>query len=396
MPTLMSAIFKPEECMQMAIDAMNESIAEPRDDEKVSPRVGAVIPKPDGTLEKASRGELRHGDHAEFTLLERKNRATKLDGCILFATLEPCAPGARRHPKLGCAERIVLARIKEVWIGIEDPDPDVDRKGIKYLEDNGIKVHMFYPAFQKIIKDSNKDFLKQALERASEQKEQKEIILSTLENIVPAMDLKKFSDAAMRYYVESCNLQYEFYSDAFWFHFEHTGMIQRVNIKNKETYIPTGFGILLFADNPQEKYPQAVVKAKVKYGSDASIPKDFVGPLVLIPQQIELWLRQVLHSDVSRKQFKRETNTLFPIEPLREAIINALVHRDYEQEGAKIFIEIDDDNITIKSPGLPVSPIALKDVKTFRAPSLSRNPKITYIFNRMKFDGRKRIGYGNF
>lgn len=29
---------------------------------------------------------------------------------------------------MGCAERIVNARIKEVWIGIEDPDPTVDRK----------------------------------------------------------------------------------------------------------------------------------------------------------------------------------------------------------------------------------------------------------------------------
>mgnify|MGYP003434023326 FL=1 len=133
----------PEKYMQMAIAAMNDSIAEPRTDGKVSPKVGAVLIKPDGTTEVASRGELRFGDHAEFTLLERKNRSEKLDGSILFATLEPCAPGARRHPKLGCAERIVNARIKEVWVGIEDPDPDVDRKGIKFLEENGIKVHMF-------------------------------------------------------------------------------------------------------------------------------------------------------------------------------------------------------------------------------------------------------------
>ena len=60
--------------MQMAIDAMNDSIEEPRTDEKVSPKVGAVLIKPDGTTEVASRGELRFGDHAEFTLLERKNR----------------------------------------------------------------------------------------------------------------------------------------------------------------------------------------------------------------------------------------------------------------------------------------------------------------------------------
>jgi ATP-dependent DNA helicase RecG len=52
-----------------------------------------VLWKPDGTVEAAYRGELRDGDHAEYALLERKNRDKKLDGAVLFATLEPCAPG---------------------------------------------------------------------------------------------------------------------------------------------------------------------------------------------------------------------------------------------------------------------------------------------------------------
>jgi ATP-dependent DNA helicase RecG len=93
--------------MAMAIEVMMKSIQEPRDD-KVSPKVGAVLIKPSGEIETAFRGELRNGDHAEFTLLERKNRSVPLDGSILFATLEPCAPGARKHPKLSCAERIVM------------------------------------------------------------------------------------------------------------------------------------------------------------------------------------------------------------------------------------------------------------------------------------------------
>lgn len=120
----------PRKLMELAIETMRQSVVEPRRDGKASPRVGAVLLKPDGTTETACRGELRHGDHAEFTLLERKNRNSKLDGSFLFATLEPCAPGAREPPKMSCAERIVLARIKEVWVGIEDPDPTVDRKGI--------------------------------------------------------------------------------------------------------------------------------------------------------------------------------------------------------------------------------------------------------------------------
>ena len=132
----------PRKFMEQAIEVMRQSVSEPRADGKANPLVGAVLWKLDGTVETACRGELRDGDHAEYALLERKNRDKKLDGAVLFATLEPCAPGSRRHPKLGCAERIVLARIKEVWIGIEDPDPTVDRKGIKYLQDSGVTVHV--------------------------------------------------------------------------------------------------------------------------------------------------------------------------------------------------------------------------------------------------------------
>jgi len=125
--------FNPRKMMEKAIAVMKKSINEPRGDGKASPLVGAVLVKSDGTVDTAFRGELRHGDHAEYTLLERKHPGEQLDGSFLFTTLEPCAPGARKHPKLACAERIVNARIAEVWVGIEDPDPTVDRQGLSIL-----------------------------------------------------------------------------------------------------------------------------------------------------------------------------------------------------------------------------------------------------------------------
>ena len=71
--------YEPRELMELAIEVMRQSLPEPRPDGKASPKVGAVLVKPDGTVETACRGELRHGDHAEFTILERKNRGNKLD-----------------------------------------------------------------------------------------------------------------------------------------------------------------------------------------------------------------------------------------------------------------------------------------------------------------------------
>lgn len=388
--------FDPRKFMQLAIEVMNKSIAETRKDRKISPLVGAVIVKPNGTVETAFRGELRHGDHAEFTLLERKNRSENLEGAILFTTLEPCAPGARNHPKLGCAERIVNARIKEVWIGIEDPDPNVDRKGMMFLQQNGIVVKMFEPEFQKQIKDANKDYLKQALQRSGEHKGINKDFLSSMEEPVLSANVDVFSKKAVELYLNKSKNNIIPFSKDFWNHFESIGMARNVRENGKTILKPTGFGLILFGEHPREYFPQAVLKARVKYGDDKPTPQDFDQPLVMVPFEVEGWLRKVLHSQISRDKFERQTITDFPIEPLREAIINGLAHRNYEQKGAKVYIEIDDDKIIVKSPGLPVEPISLKDIQQFKAPSLSKNPKITYVFNQMGLMEEFELGMETF
>jgi ATP-dependent DNA helicase RecG len=76
------------ELMQLAIDEMRKSISEHT--ERHDPKVGAVLADPDGNIiGKAHRGELRRGDHAEFTLFERKNLSIPLTGSVLYTTLGP-------------------------------------------------------------------------------------------------------------------------------------------------------------------------------------------------------------------------------------------------------------------------------------------------------------------
>jgi pyrimidine deaminase RibD-like protein len=145
----------PNEYMKLAVEVMKNSLPE-RKKKDPSPYVGAVLVFPDGTIETAYRGEFREGDHAEYALLDKKNRTKDLSGCWLFATLEPCAPGARNAPKIPCSERIVNARIAEVWFGIEDPDPKVDHGGIKHMQDNGVKVHQFDKDLHKEMRDKYK------------------------------------------------------------------------------------------------------------------------------------------------------------------------------------------------------------------------------------------------
>jgi ATP-dependent DNA helicase RecG len=376
--------------MKMAIDVMNQSIAEHRDDGKPCPKVGAVLVSPDGKYHAtAYRGELREGDHAEFTLLERKHRDKDLTGFYLFATLEPCAPGARRHPKLGCAERIVNARIAKAWIGIEDPDPTVDRKGILYLEQKGIEVQLFDEEFQDEIRQANKEFLASAIKRSEETRTPKEIILSPLEKRFHHGNIGNLSPDALNLYIAKANLPYEHNSAEFY-----SFLKQQELLINDEagTLAPTGLCFLLFGNNPRLTYPQAVVKAEMRYKNAEPHIKDFNEPLVLLPEKIESWLKEMIPSTISREQFTRKENYEYPLTVLREAIVNALVHRDYDMEQAKIYLVIEEDKITVKSPGAPVSPIKWDDFKNFKAPSLNRNPKIMSIFNQMGFAEERGIG----
>ena len=97
--------------MRLSIEEMRKSIQESRNDDKISPKVGAVLVRNDGSYVAAHRGELREGDHAEYTLLERKCTAENVTGAVVFTTLEPCCE--RHMPKVSCSQRLIEARVRE-------------------------------------------------------------------------------------------------------------------------------------------------------------------------------------------------------------------------------------------------------------------------------------------
>ncbi len=383
------AAFDPHRLMEEAIAVMKQSIDERRVDGKASPLVGAVLLKADGSVETAFRGELREGDHAEFTLLERKNRASRLDGSVLFATLEPCSPGARNHPKLSCAERIVNARITDVWVGIEDPDPTVDRKGIKFLQDNGVTVHMFERDLQEQIKEANREFIAQALERrAAKEAAVDEVPLSTLENPVITAALEDFSTEVLERYRALAKMDEVVNSETFQRRLVQQGLLKLEGAKR----VPTGFGMLLFGTFPRDVMPQAALLGTIHYPDGTEEIRDFDGPMVLVPAQAIQWLKDKLPNSIDRTGAQRtEVNEKF-YELVREGIVNALVHRNYDITGAKCQLIVTRDTITIKSPGEPVEPITLVQLQAFNAPMLSRNPVLHYVFAKMELAEERGLG----
>ncbi len=140
--------------MKLAVDLARQCNSEPG---KVSPKVGAVVCNREGTfLDSAFRGELDPGEHAEYTLLERKLSDKTLAGGTLFTTLEPCTN--RNYPKIACAERIIARRIARVVIGVLDPNGTIRGLGELRLRDAGIDIARFPSDLMSEIEELNRDF----------------------------------------------------------------------------------------------------------------------------------------------------------------------------------------------------------------------------------------------
>jgi len=76
-----------------------------------------------------------------------------------------------------------------------------------------------------------------------------------------------------------------------------------------------------------------------------------------------------------------------------EALVNALIHRDYLIFGSEVHIDIYDDRLTITSPGGMPDGTRVQDRDLFNISSTRRNPVLADIFGRLGFMERQGSGF---
>lgn len=128
--------------------------------------------------------------------------------------------------------------------------------------------------------------------------------------------------------------------------------------------VPTVAGLLLFGTRPQDHIPAAMLKCAFFYGKHQGEQlrdrADVVGPL---PRVIDDGVGFVMRNRrlVPRMEGARRLDIPeYPDYSVREAIANALAHRDWSLDGAKVRLFMFDDRMEIWSPGKLPPPVTLE------------------------------------
>ena len=88
----------------------------------------------------------------------------------------------------------------------------------------------------------------------------------------------------------------------------------------------------------------------------------------------------------------REEKSDYPFKAVREVLVNALIHRNYQIIGTEIHVDIFDDRMEIMSPGGMMSGSRIQNMNKEHTPSMRRNEKISDIFGRLGFMDRRGSG----
>lgn len=120
------------------------------------PRVGAVVAKAGMILATGHRGEIAR-KHAERVAIEKLSREELADS-TMYTTLEPCVYLHDDQSVDSCTELIIASGIKEVFIGVLDPNGTIYSQGYKTLLENNVSVKFFKRKLRTAIEQETFDF----------------------------------------------------------------------------------------------------------------------------------------------------------------------------------------------------------------------------------------------
>lgn len=152
---------------------------------------------------------------------------------------------------------------------------------------------------------------------------------------------------------------------------------------NTDAGVPKNAAALFFCREPERKFPHAVIRCLRFKGLDKVHiidDKTFGGPLYQQYLDALSWIESKLEVEyIIKGTGPRKEIWEIPLDVFKEAVMNAICHRDLYEEGATIMVEVYDDRVEISNPGGLLPVVAAE----FGHKSMSRNPLVFGLFTRM-------------
>jgi ATP-dependent DNA helicase RecG len=148
----------------------------------------------------------------------------------------------------------------------------------------------------------------------------------------------------------------------------------------------TNAGALFFRTNDEDVlFRHAGVVCALYKGTDKAYildVKELNGDIVSNVDDAMVFLKKHLRVSYRIESLQRENILELPEDTLREAVVNAVCHRDYFEKGARVMVEIYDDRVDVVSPGGACKGITRENFGTV---SITRNSILASMFYRIGY-----------
>lgn len=160
---------------------------------------------------------------------------------------------------------------------------------------------------------------------------------------------------------------------------------------------PTAAAFLLFGPQPGNRFPQCEILADAY--DDVRVsgrPRGQVSINAPLPHALEKALQFIddhtfhPHRVVGLNNVRLDE---YPKPALREALVNAVAHRSYEDAARKIFLRVFRDRIEVASPGYPLKPLTLARLRKGSYRPCSRNPLIAQTLATLMMMEQRGTGF---
>ena len=181
-------------------------------------------------------------------------------------------------------------------------------------------------------------------------------------------------------------------------------------VASGDCFLTSVAGLLLFGDNPNRRLPQAGVTAASFPGEEKDYnttdEERIRGPLVsiiskrgaavdngVIDRTVD-FVKRNMGSTAWLEGARRRRRKAFPLDAVREAVVNAVVHRDYSREGTDIEVSLYSDRLEVISPGRLPNGVTVEKMKE-GVVRVARNELIKEILRDYRYVEHQGMGVRN-